>query len=92
MNTPPDRCQRCGYRVAACPCAQPLTPVHATVSLDGYPDPMPPGDVAQVFSVDPKSVNRWAKTGRLASFATPGGHRRYRKVDVQALLNGQGGE
>lgn len=44
-------------------------------------------EVAEAFRVDPKTVNRWAKDGRLPSFKTPGGrHRRYRHSEVQAAL------
>jgi excisionase family DNA binding protein len=45
-----------------------------------------PAEVAQLFRVDPKTVTRWATTGRLRSLRTPGGHRRYRESDVRALL------
>jgi excisionase family DNA binding protein len=45
-----------------------------------------PGEVATMFRVDPKTVTRWAETGRLMSIRTPGGHRRYRQTEVRALL------
>jgi excisionase family DNA binding protein len=47
-----------------------------------------PAEVAQMFRVDPKTVTRWAKAGRLASIRTLGGHRRYREAEVMALLQG----
>jgi excisionase family DNA binding protein len=31
-------------------------------------------------------VTRWAKAGKLTAIRTLGGHRRYRKSEVQALL------
>jgi len=43
-------------------------------------------EVADLFRVDLKTVGRWASSGRIKSFCTPGGHRRYRKSDIQALL------
>jgi excisionase family DNA binding protein len=46
-----------------------------------------PSEVARLFRVDPKTVTRWAKAGRITSIRTPGGHRRYREAEVQALLN-----
>ena len=45
-------------------------------------------EVAALFRVDPKSVTRWVKEGRLISIRTPGGHHRFRPADVRALLNG----
>jgi excisionase family DNA binding protein len=41
-----------------------------------------PGEVADVFRVDPKTVTRWALTGRIRSVRTLGGHRRFRADDV----------
>lgn len=46
-----------------------------------------PGEVAALFRVDPKTVTRWASAGRLGSIRTPGGHRRFREVEVRALLS-----
>ena len=37
-----------------------------------------PAEVAALFRVDPKTVTRWAKAGKLSSIRTLGGHRRYR--------------
>jgi excisionase family DNA binding protein len=50
-----------------------------------------PGEVADLFRVDPKTVTRWAASGRLKSIRTPGGHRRYRESEIRALLRGGGG-
>ncbi|MFF4991485.1 BldC family transcriptional regulator [Streptosporangium saharense] len=47
-----------------------------------------PGEVAHIFGVDPKTVNRWSLTGKIPSLKTPGGQRRYRQSDINALLNG----
>ncbi len=47
-----------------------------------------PAEVAAMFRVDPKTVTRWAKAGKLTSIRTLGGHRRYREVEVKALLAG----
>lgn len=48
-----------------------------------------PAEVAALFRVDPKTVTRWAKAGKLSSIRTLGGHRRYRASEVQALLQSQ---
>ncbi|MEV8639313.1 BldC family transcriptional regulator [Streptosporangium sp. NPDC051023] len=44
-----------------------------------------PREVARLFGVDPKTVNRWADAGRLTFLRTPGGQRRYREGEVHAL-------
>lgn len=48
-----------------------------------------PAEVAKIFRVDPKTVTRWAKSGKLTPIRTLGGHRRYRKSEVQLLLGSQ---
>ena len=45
-----------------------------------------PAEVASLFRVDPKTVTRWAKAGKLTAIRTLGGHRRYRQSEVQTLL------
>ena len=45
-----------------------------------------PAEVAAIFRVDPKTVTRWAKSGKLTAIRTLGGHRRYRQSEVQDLL------
>ncbi|MCH8611889.1 BldC family transcriptional regulator [Arsenicicoccus dermatophilus] len=49
-----------------------------------------PAEVAELFRVDPKTVTRWAKAGKLNSIRTLGGHRRYRETEIRALLEGVG--
>lgn len=46
-----------------------------------------PAEVAKAFNVDPKTVTRWAKDNKIGSIRTPGGHRRYRASEIDALLN-----
>ena len=45
-----------------------------------------PAEVAKLFRVDPKTVTRWAKGGKLSSIRTLGGHRRYRKEEIDRAL------
>jgi excisionase family DNA binding protein len=53
------------------------------------PEPLlTPAEVAALFRVDPKTVTRWAKAGKLTSIRTLGGHRRYREAEVRAVLTG----
>src|SRR5918912_4453456 len=63
----------------------------ATTMSTRTPDAEPlltPAEVATMFRVDPKTVTRWAKAGKLTSIRTLGGHRRYREAEVRALLAG----
>ena len=41
-----------------------------------------------MFRVDPKTVTRWAKAGKLSAIRTLGGHRRYSEAEVRMLLGG----
>ena len=59
-------------------------PSHLSVS--GQENLLTPAEVASLFRVDPKTVTRWAKAGKLTSIRTLGGHRRYKESEVKALL------
>lgn len=45
-----------------------------------------PSEVASLFRVDPKTVTRWAQAGRIPSFKTPGGHRRFYEDEIRPFL------
>jgi excisionase family DNA binding protein len=45
-----------------------------------------PAEVAEMFRVNPKTVTRWARTGRLQAIKTIGGHRRYRLSEVRKAV------
>ncbi|WP_182353215.1 BldC family transcriptional regulator [Flaviflexus huanghaiensis] len=49
-------------------------------------DLLTPSQVAALFHVDPKTVTRWANAGKLSSIRTLGGHRRFRRDEVERLL------
>jgi excisionase family DNA binding protein len=59
-----------------------------TVNQAAYPSNglLTPAEVAAAFRVDPKTVTRWAKAGKLSSIRTLGGHRRYLEAEVRAAL------
>ena len=62
---------------------------HKLMSVQRPPEQevlLTPAEVAKMFRVDPKTVTRWAKAGKLTAIRTLGGHRRYRRSEVQALL------
>jgi excisionase family DNA binding protein len=48
-----------------------------------------PAEVAKIFRVDPKTVTRWAKAGKITAVRTLGGHRRYRQSEIQAIIKNQ---
>jgi len=45
-----------------------------------------PGQVARLLHVSPKTVNRWADQGRIGCLVTLGGHRRFARPDVTAVI------
>ena len=47
-----------------------------------------PSEVATLFRVDPKTVTRWAKAGKISAIRTLGGHRRFHEDEVRTLLSG----
>jgi excisionase family DNA binding protein len=57
--------------------------------LPGFDQLMTTAEVAAAFRVDPKTVTRWAKKGKLTSIRTLGGHRRYKREEVLALVNAE---
>jgi excisionase family DNA binding protein len=46
-------------------------------------------EVADRLHVDPKTVTRWARQGRLAHRRTLGGHRRYDPEYIEQLVRAQ---
>jgi excisionase family DNA binding protein len=58
----------------------------SNLSVSGQENLLTPAEVAALFRVDPKTVTRWAKAGKLTSIRTLGGHRRYKESEVKALL------
>jgi excisionase family DNA binding protein len=45
-----------------------------------------PGEVATLFKVNPKTVTRWARSGKISAVRTLGGHRRFRASDIRRVL------
>ena len=58
----------------------------ANLSANTQEKLLTPAEVASLFRVDPKTVTRWAKAGKLTSIRTLGGHRRYKESEVRTLL------
>lgn len=62
------------------------TPLAAPARTDVPGALLTPAEVASLFRVDPKTVTRWARAGKLSAIRTLGGHRRYSEVEVRSLL------
>jgi excisionase family DNA binding protein len=45
-----------------------------------------PSEVAEMFRVNPKTVTRWARAGKISAIRTLGGHRRFRAVEIMHYL------
>lgn len=46
-----------------------------------------PSEVAAMFRVNPKTVTRWARAGKISAIRTLGGHRRFRASEIQQFLD-----
>jgi len=51
------------------------------------PSYLRPAEVADLLSVSPKTVSRWAKEGKLPFMKTLGGHRRYPEAEIRELVD-----
>lgn len=49
-------------------------------------DLLTPAEVADLFRVNPKTVTRWAQAGKVSVVRTLGGHRRFRRSEIEAQL------
>ncbi len=49
-----------------------------------------PAEVAELFRVNPKTVTRWARSGKISAIRTLGGHRRFRRDEIEAQLRSEG--
>ena len=59
----------------------------AVAGLTAGANLLTPAEVATMFRVDPKTVTRWARAGKISSIRTIGGHRRFRSAEVQRFLD-----
>lgn len=57
--------------------------------MDSEDKLLTPGEFARALRTDPKTVTRWAASGKLRSIRTLGGHRRLFQVDLDAILDGR---
>jgi excisionase family DNA binding protein len=67
-------------------------------SNNSSPRPAPPGEAdwltvgqaAKYLGVAQSTIRKWSDNGRVPAFYTPGGHRRYRRGDLEAFLQRSG--
>jgi excisionase family DNA binding protein len=51
-----------------------------------------PSEVAAMFRVNPKTVTRWARAGKINAIRTLGGHRRFRAGEIRKFLEQTSGD
>lgn len=44
------------------------------------------GEAAEILEVSTQTLRRWEKAGAITALRTPGGQRRFRRSDVDALI------
>ena len=49
------------------------------------------GEAAAELGVSLNTLRRWSDSGKLTCYRSPGGHRRYRRADVETLLRAEDG-
>src|SRR6266487_319803 len=52
----------------------------------GEPDWLTLGQAAKYLGVAQSTIRKWSDQGRVPAFYTPGGHRRYRRADLDKFL------
>ena len=56
----------------------------------GQPEWMTLGQAAKYLGVAQSTMRKWSDVGRISAFYTPGGHRRYRRADLDQFLDRSG--
>lgn len=49
-----------------------------------------PREVAPMFGVTTKTVRRWVRQGKIPCIKTPGGHHRFPKEQIEAMVRESG--
>ena len=63
-----------------------------SVAADEAPEWLTLGEAARYLGVAQSTVRKWADMGRVETFKTPGGHRRFRREDLDRFMQGASGE
>jgi excisionase family DNA binding protein len=56
------------------------------MQLDTKVEILEPWQVAELFHVNVKTITRWASEGKLPHIRTLGGHRRYRRDEIEQII------
>src|SRR5258705_11388894 len=56
----------------------------------GEPDWLTLGQAAKFLGVAQSTIRKWSDQGRVPAFYTPGGHRRYRRRDLETFVDRSG--
>lgn len=56
---------------------------HMTAAAKGW---LALGEASRLLGVDPDTLRRWADAGKVEVFTTPGGHRRFPRAAIEAML------
>jgi excisionase family DNA binding protein len=56
----------------------------------GDPEWLTLGQAARFLGVAQSTIRKWSDQGRVPAFYTPGGHRRYKRADLEAFLDRSG--
>jgi len=56
----------------------------------GEPEWLTLGQAAKFLGVAQSTIRKWSDQGRVPAFYTPGGHRRYRRTDLEAFIEQSG--
>jgi excisionase family DNA binding protein len=65
-------------------------PIGSRRALGSEPDWLTLGQAAKYLGVAQSTIRKWSDQGRLPAFYTPGGHRRYRRHDLDTFLERSG--
>jgi excisionase family DNA binding protein len=65
-------------------------PIGGRLAPQGEPDWLTLGQAAKYLGVAQSTIRKWSDQGRVPAFYTPGGHRRYRRGDLDTFLQRSG--
>jgi excisionase family DNA binding protein len=60
--------------------------------MDAPDQLLTPSEVAAMFRVNPKTVTRWARAGKLNAIRTLGGHRRFKASEIKRCMEDMSSE